>query len=69
LRPAQRVRASALRDGTAAGAACLALMPQGLLPRIDIAMRDIGPAKLDLFAYQASWRKLTEEHAHAHSHS
>jgi sugar (pentulose or hexulose) kinase len=56
LRPGQTVRASLLRDGTAAGAACLALMPDGKLPKIDIAMRQITPAPFDLKAYQARWR-------------
>jgi sugar (pentulose or hexulose) kinase len=57
LRPAQCVKASDLRDGTAAGAACLALMPDGVLPRIHIDMSEIAPAAIDLAIYQAQWRK------------
>ena len=60
LRPSQIVKASELKDGTAAGAACLALMPNGLLPHVDTNLRDIA---LDrniasaITAYQAQWRK------------
>jgi sugar (pentulose or hexulose) kinase len=57
LRPVQSVKASDLRDGTAAGAACLALMPDGVLPRIHIDMTDIAPAAIDLATYQTQWRK------------
>ncbi len=62
LRPKQSVRASTLRDGTTAGAACLALFTGGavspsLLPKIDIDMRHIPPASLDLKSYQQTWRK------------
>ena len=58
LRPNQPVMASQLRDGTATGAACLALMPDGLLPKIDIEMRHIPPDKIPgLATYQAVWRK------------
>ena len=58
LRPGQNVMASLLRDGTATGAACLALMPDGQVPRIAIDMRRIEPAGIDgLAAYQAAWRK------------
>jgi sugar (pentulose or hexulose) kinase len=56
LRPNQTVKASALNDGTAAGAACLALMPDGLLPHIDTRLRKIAPAAIDLTTYQAKWR-------------
>ena len=55
LRPSQPVYASRLRDGTATGAACLALMPDGVLPKIDIEMRHIKPAPFDLIEYQVEW--------------
>ncbi len=59
LRPGQTVLASQARDGTAAGAACLALMADGLLPHIDIAMRKVAPAALTgLGDYQVKWRRL-----------
>ena len=58
LRPEQAVLASEARDGTAAGAACLALMPNGRLPHIDIAMRKVAGAAIDgLAAYQQRWRE------------
>jgi sugar (pentulose or hexulose) kinase len=57
LRPNQSIFASQLRDGTATGAACLALMPDGLLPKIDIKMCEVKPAPLDLSTYQTHWRK------------
>ncbi len=64
LRPNQTIRASTLRDGTTAGAACLALFSkaaEGLLPKIDIAMRDIPPAPIDLTTYQTTWRKEAQK--------
>jgi sugar (pentulose or hexulose) kinase len=62
LRPGQRVRASALRDGTTAGAACLALMSDGKLPHIDIKVTEIAAAGLEGLAdYHKEWK----EHAHA----
>jgi sugar (pentulose or hexulose) kinase len=66
LRPRQQVRASLLREGTAAGAACLALMSGGLLPEIDITMRHIKALDIDLKTYQANWQK---ELPNAHLHS
>jgi sugar (pentulose or hexulose) kinase len=57
LRPGQTVKASELKDGTAAGAACLALMPDGELPRMDTALRHIAPTTLRLAGYQAQWRR------------
>ena len=58
LRPRQTVFASEARDGTAAGAACLALMQDGKLPHIDIAMRKVTPPLLEgLAAYQENWRR------------
>jgi sugar (pentulose or hexulose) kinase len=57
LRDTQTIWASEARDGTAAGAACLALMPDGTLPHIDIAMRKAEPAAIvELKAYQKQWR-------------
>ena len=44
--------------GTAAGAACLALMPDGALPHIDISMRTPRPADIPGFAaHQKRWRE------------
>ncbi|MBL8789729.1 MAG: hypothetical protein JNM45_04475 [Rhizobiales bacterium] len=58
LRPGQQVLASEERDGTAAGAACLALMPDGRLPHIEISMRQPGRAELPgLAGYQERWRQ------------
>jgi sugar (pentulose or hexulose) kinase len=57
LRPGQTVMASEARDGTAAGAACLALMADGALPNAKIAMRKIVPADVPgLEACQTRWR-------------
>jgi sugar (pentulose or hexulose) kinase len=57
LRPGQTIMASEARDGTAAGAACLALMADGALPHAKIAMRKIDPADmLGLKTYQTRWR-------------
>ncbi len=63
LRPREKILASNLKDGTAAGAACLALMPNGLLPHIDIDMHHHAAASLPgLDAYQALWRKRSMNH-------
>ena len=60
LRASQKILASAVRDGTAAGAACLALMPDGILPNIPVALRQILPAKLNgLKPYQMLWQSLS----------
>jgi sugar (pentulose or hexulose) kinase len=57
LRPSQSIMASQARDGTAAGAACLALMPDGTLPHIAVAMRPATTAAVEgLVAYQKAWR-------------
>jgi sugar (pentulose or hexulose) kinase len=57
LRPGQTILASEARDGTASGAACLALMPDGTLPNLAIAMRPITPAEISgLQVYQNRWR-------------
>ena len=59
LRPAQRVKASALRDGTTAGAAALAMIDDGRLPTIGLKMADVAPAHVEgLAAYQDAWRKM-----------
>jgi sugar (pentulose or hexulose) kinase len=56
LRPGQTVSASNLKDGTAAGAACLALMPNGIVPKIEIATRIIHPAAIGVSDYASHWR-------------
>lgn len=57
LRPRQTIWASEARDGTAAGAACLALMPDGTPPHIEVAMRKAkNPQLANLAEYQARWR-------------
>lgn len=61
LRPGQRVLASALRDGTTAGAACLALMRDGRLPHIGIKAAQARPAGLEGLAdYQRRWKGLAQ---------
>ncbi len=47
LRQGQRVLASDLRDGTTAGAACLALMPDGVLPHVPLALTTIASQNLN----------------------
>jgi sugar (pentulose or hexulose) kinase len=57
LRPQQRLLVSDLREGTTAGAACLALMPDGRLPRIALELRTVVPARIEaMAAYHESWR-------------
>jgi sugar (pentulose or hexulose) kinase len=57
LRTTQSIWASAARDGTAAGAACLALMPDGKLPHIDVSMKLALPSRIEKFTdYQTHWR-------------
>jgi sugar (pentulose or hexulose) kinase len=57
LRPGQPVKASALRDGTAAGAAAIALIDGGKLPNIALALTEVKPAAISgLSAYHAAWR-------------
>ncbi|MCA0432143.1 MAG: hypothetical protein LCH46_02670 [Proteobacteria bacterium] len=66
LRHGQRVFASELKDGTAAGAACLGLMDDSTLPRMTAAMRTVEPAALPgLPAYQDNWKQLTRSLSHA----
>jgi sugar (pentulose or hexulose) kinase len=62
LRAGQAVKASALKDGTAAGAAILARMSDGKLPRVRLELTDVQPALLkDLSAYDARWKTIFEE--------
>ncbi|WP_424114297.1 FGGY-family carbohydrate kinase [Roseiarcus sp.] len=58
LRPRQRVASSLLQEGTAAGAAVLALMnPAGDLPKFEVELRPHEPEGfLGLGAYQSAWR-------------
>jgi sugar (pentulose or hexulose) kinase len=57
LRGNQTVWASQARDGTAAGAACLALMPDGQLPALPVAMRKVERCHLpELSPYHLRWR-------------
>lgn len=57
LRPGQKVKASALRDGTAAGAAAIALIRDARLPTIALKLADVSPAAIPgLAGYHAAWR-------------
>jgi sugar (pentulose or hexulose) kinase len=57
LRPNQTIWASDARDGTAAGAACLALMPDGIPPQITVSMRKAHKLQISgIAAYQTRWR-------------
>lgn len=63
LRSGQQVLVSDLRDGTAAGAACVAMMTGGKLPALGLTLKPIVPAAVPgLAAYRAAWK----EKAHAH---
>ena len=56
LRPAQKVFASGEHNGTATGAACLALIENGRLPVLPIGLHEIIPAGLaGLADYAESW--------------
>ena len=58
LRPSQNVFASDLRDGTTAGAACLALMQGGIPPSIPLSPARIQAENLaGLDGYFSEWRK------------
>ncbi|MBI3674037.1 MAG: L-fuculose kinase [Rhizobiales bacterium] len=58
LRPGQKVLASDLRDGTTAGAACLALMQNDRLPHIGLSLNQVAPASIPgLAGYQSRWRQ------------
>ena len=62
LRGHQKVFASELRDGTTAGAACLALMRDDHLPHIELKLAAVASAAIaDLARYQSLWK----EKAHA----
>jgi sugar (pentulose or hexulose) kinase len=62
LRQGQKLLASDLRDGTTAGAACLALMPDGTLPHVPLSLTTIASQNLsNLSPYQTAWRKLAYE--------
>lgn len=62
LRPKQKVFASALRDGTTAGAAALALIDDGKLPNIGLKLTPIAPAGIaGLDTYHATWRTKAYE--------
>jgi sugar (pentulose or hexulose) kinase len=57
LRPGQPVKASALRDGTAAGAAAIALIKDGQLPNIALTLTEVKSAAIPgLSAYHAAWQ-------------
>jgi sugar (pentulose or hexulose) kinase len=57
LRPSQTIWASEARDGTAAGAACLALMQGGVPPHIEVTMRKATQHALPtMAAYKTRWR-------------
>ena len=62
LRHGQKLFASDLRDGTTAGAACLALMPHGILPHVPLSLTTIASQNLsNLAPYQTAWQKLAYE--------
>lgn len=62
LRPGQTVRASSLRDGTTAGAACIGLMQGAELPHVALETVAVAPAALDGLAdYHRHWRKLAHD--------
>lgn len=64
LRPSQSVKASALRDGTTAGAAAIAMIDGGRLPNIGLRLTDIAPASVPgLDDYHRQWRKTAYETA------
>ena len=59
LRGGQEVKASDLRDGTTAGAACLALMPDGRLPHIPLSLTTITAQNLaNLDQYHRTWQGM-----------
>jgi sugar (pentulose or hexulose) kinase len=54
----RRVLVCEIKEGTTAGAACLALMPDGRLPRLPLTLQEVAPFALpELAAYAAAWRK------------
>ncbi len=58
LREGQSLMASDLRNGTTAGAACLALMPEGKLPHVELKLLKVQVAEAidGLAAYRGTWR-------------
>ncbi len=62
LRPGQGLFASRSSEGTAAGAALLALMsPDGGLPEIAIDLSEVRPLEISgLIAYRDAWRRLSQ---------
>lgn len=62
LRPGQSVSASRAGEGTAAGAALLALIePDGGLPEIAIDLSEVRPLGVfGLMAYRDAWRRLSQ---------
>ncbi len=59
LRPNQNLSASDMRDGTTAGAACLALMEGPVLPNLSLALSPVAPALLKgLSFYQREWHQI-----------
>ncbi len=57
LRSAQKIFASDLRDGTAAGAACLALFQDGKPPILEIKLCAVEPANLQgMKTYHQAWK-------------
>lgn len=64
LRPHQKVKASALRDGTTAGAAAIAMIDGGKLPNIGLRLTDVAPVSIrGLEDYHLAWRKAAYETA------
>ena len=58
MRPEQRVKVSDMRDGTTAGAACLALFAGDRLPHVDLSLMEAEPAKVaQLERYRLQWRE------------
>jgi sugar (pentulose or hexulose) kinase len=63
LRTGQTVMASDLRDGTTAGAACLALMPDGELPHVPLSLTTIAAQNLaNLDRYHRAWQEMAYAH-------
>lgn len=64
LREGQKLMASDLRDGTTAGAACLALMPDGKLPHVPLSLTTIVSQNLsNLAKYRAKWQRMAYENS------
>ena len=68
LRRGQTVSASELRDGTTAGAACLALMADGKLPRIGLKLAPVPAAAIaGLESYRSLWKEKALENRDGHA--